>query len=211
MDLVLNELLLLHGLLPGVGHPESVVGVDLEVAVVIDSVVKGDILMAEVLLWPSDSPVDDDEDEKEDEDEQNAADEGNEPGLSGELLHAETVPVVGEDDVDDVVRIHLEHEGCREWSMALLGECCSSDDVGLVESEVGQSDGGGGGVEEEVGVNDGAVGLDLDIVPEQLSVPVLRRRRGQRHRGAGAVQHLHHHVVRGGGGDVLQGLHVHGV
>ena len=64
VDLVLNELLLLHGLLPGVGHPEGVVGVHLEVAVVVDSVVERYVLVTEVLMGTSHSPVDDDEDEE---------------------------------------------------------------------------------------------------------------------------------------------------
>ena len=93
--------------------------------------------------------------------------------------------------------------------MALLCERCSSDDVRLVESEVGEGDGSGGGVEDEVGVNDGAVGLYLYVVAEQLTVPVLGRGREQGQDRAGAVEHLHQDIVWRGGGDVLQGLDIH--
>ena len=78
-------------------------------------------------------------------------------------------------------------------------------------SEVGEGDGSGGGVEDEVGVNDGAVGLDLYVVPEQLAVPVLGRRREQRQDRAGAVEHLHQDIVWRGRGHVLQGLDIHRV
>ena len=211
MHFVLNELLFLHGLLPRVGHPQSVLRVDLEVAILTDPVMQGNVLVTEVLLRTSYPPVDDDQDEEEDQHEENAADESDEPGLSGELLHAESLPGVGQDHVDDVLRVHLEHQGGGERTVAQLGEGCCPDDVGLVEGEVGQGDGGGGGVQPQVGVDDGAVGLHPDVVSEQLAVPVLRRGRGERQPGAGAVQHLHPHLGGRGGGHVLQRLNVHRV
>ena len=53
----------------------------------------------------------------------------------------------------------------------------------------------GGGIENKVGMNNGAVGFYLNIVPQQLSIPVLRRRGRQGEDSTGDVHHLNVDVV----------------
>ena len=69
----------------------------------------------------------------------------------------------------------------------------------------------GGGIENKVGMNNGAVGFYLNIVPQQLSIPVLGRRGRQGEDSTGDVHHLNVDVVWRSRGNILQSLDVHGV
>lgn len=88
--------------------------------------------MTQVLLRPSDTSVNDDQDEQENENKEHTANESDEPCLRGELLHAKVITGVGKDDVDDIVGVHAEHEGSREGSMTQLCKCCSSYHIDLM-------------------------------------------------------------------------------
>ena len=72
---------------------------------------RGKGVVGEGLLGPTNPPVDDHQDEEQDEHEEDAADEGDEPSLGREVLHAKAVAMIGQDNIDNVVRVHLER--CR--------------------------------------------------------------------------------------------------
>ena len=54
----------------------------------------------------------------------------------------------------------------------------------------------GRGIEDQVGMYNGAVGLHLDIVSQQISISVLGRRGGKAEDCTGHVHHLNVDIVR---------------
>ena len=106
-------------------------------ATFIETMVQRNILMGrQMLLRTSVSTVDNDQDEHEDQDKEDTANEGNEPGLGGELIQAQVTVGVGQDHVDHVVGVHGELQPGGEGTMADIGKCCCSDHIGLIQSQV---------------------------------------------------------------------------
>ena len=92
--------------------------------------------MTEALLRPPDPPVDDHQDEEQHKDKHHAADEGDEPGLRGELLHVHVSARAHVDGGHQTVGVHGEHQGRGEGAVTLASEGGRPDDIGLVEAQV---------------------------------------------------------------------------